>query len=396
MTAFNTTPGDHNSESAGCSEYAIASSTRCTTNSASVVMAGRGPVDITDIAFKKQEMGVNDYLPVIWNFSPSGHTTVNTVLSDKYLYVGSMGSVYRLAKHKGDKQAEQPLKGYGVREVSLAISEDATLLYVATSGYLISLDPISLAIQWYRAVPDWNDKIRILLKKDRIYTGSGGTLHAWTLNGVIIKKQSITMGCADIRIDICPDAGILVAGTSGLISAFELPDLSSLRWSQRVPNEGGSETTAVACGDDVVYAADAGWIYQLDATDSGEILNKQDFTSSAGTAEVNLTLVKSLNRLYAGCNGYGICMEADTLKAIYITNLVSSGSSVTSVLAVGFTAIFGSKGRVFQLDANGDLVAANQLSGYGSGNVSLAFQAPYRLWACPAGYVVAMIMLELP
>jgi hypothetical protein len=340
-------------------------------------------------------MGVEDYLPILWYFSPSGTQTVNTVATDKFLYVGHKGRVFRLDRQKGDVQAEQGLKGYGFGGVSVAISEDRSLLLIATGGYLVSLHPMSLEIGWYKEVPDWNGKIRILLTNDRVYTGSAGTMHAWTLNGAHISRQSITQGGYDIRFDISPDSGVLVAGTSGFIRAYELPDLSSTRWAQRVSNKGGPEPTSIVCGSDVVYAADSGWVYQLSAID-GAVLKKQNFGESAGRTQVNLALDKPSNRLYAGCNGYGICMDANTLETSYLTSLPGSGFNVTSVLAIGHSAVFGCKGRVFQLDTNGKVAARNDLSGYGNADTSLTFCGPDRLWACPDGYVAAMLMLVVP
>ncbi|KAH7216940.1 uncharacterized protein BKA55DRAFT_528582 [Fusarium redolens] len=259
-------------------------------------------------------MGVEDYLPILWYFSPSGTQTVNTVATDKFLYVGHKGRVFRLDRQKGDVQAEQGLKGYGFGDVSVAISEDRSLLLIATGGYLVSLHPMSLEIGWYK---------------------------------------------------------------------------------ERVSNKGGPEPTSIVCGSDVVYAADSGWVYQLSAID-GAVLKKQNFGESAGRTQVNLALDKPSNRLYAGCNGYGICMDANTLETSYLTSLPGSGFNVTSVLAIGHSAVFGCKGRVFQLDTNGKVAARNDLSGYGNADTSLTFCGPDRLWACPDGYVAAMLMLVVP
>ncbi|KAF4334078.1 hypothetical protein FBEOM_12089 [Fusarium beomiforme] len=371
-----------------------------TINSVPVVIADEVVVDPIDDAkvtggdvHTESVMGPADYLPILWYFSPPGTQTVNAVATDQYLYVGHNGKVYRLGRQKGDELAKQGLPGWGFHEVSVAISEDKSPLIIASGGKLASLDPVSLSISWSKEVPDSNDKIRILLTKDRIYTGSAGTINTWTLNGAHISKQRVTESKSDVRLDICAESGSLVAGVSGRIRAFDLPDLSSSQWDQRVSNK--DEPTWVVCGKDAVYASISGWVYQLGAYD-GIIHNKQDLSGSAGDKEVSLALDQSSSRLYAGCNGYGICMDASNLETTYNISLPGAGWNRTSVLAIGHTGVFGCKGRVFQLDSTGKVAARNDLNGYGNNDTSLVFCAPDHLWACPDGYVVAMLMLVVP
>ncbi|KAF5716518.1 quino alcohol dehydrogenase [Fusarium globosum] len=397
MSAITTSPINHGPR--GTSPAGSDTLSTDTVKHAPVMTLAEVPIEPTNVTegdiHTEGAMGVKDHLPILWYFSPPGSQAVNTVATEDYLYVGHRGRVYRLSRQTGVVQAEQELKNYGFEEVSVAISEDRSLLFIATNGKLVSLDPMSLKPGWSKEVPDSNGRIRILLTNDRIYTGSGGTVHVWSLNGAHINRRSIDQNGFDIRFDISSDNGFLVAGTRGLIRAYKLPDLSSTHWEQDVPDQGGSEPTSVVCGSDFVYAADIGWVYQLRATD-GFVLKKRDFSKSAGSYEVNLALDKTSNRLYAGCNGYGICMDATSMEVFYKTSLPGAGWNVTSVVSTGRSAVFGCKGRVFQLDTSGKVVAQNDLDGYGNGNTSLTFCGPDRLWACPDGYVVAMLMLVVP
>ncbi|RBA18301.1 hypothetical protein FPRO05_10596 [Fusarium proliferatum] len=397
MSAITTSPINHGPP--GTSPAGPDTLSTDTVKHAPLMTLAEVPIEPTNVmegdVHTEGAMGVKDHLPILWYFSPPGTQAVNTVATEDYLYVGHRGRVYRLSRLTGVVQAEQELKNYGFEEVSVAISEDRSLLFIATNGKLVSLDPMSLEPRWSKEVPDSNGRIRILLTNDRIYTGSGGTVHVWTLNGAHVNRRSIDQNGFDIRFGISSDNGVLVAGTRGLIRAYKLPDLSSTHWEQDVSDKGGSEPTSVLYGSDFVYAANIGWVYQLRATD-GVVLKKRDFSKSAGSYEANLALDKTSNRLYAGCNGYGICMDATSMETFYKKSLPGAGWNVTSVVSTGRSAVFGCKGRVFQLDTSGEVVAQNDLNGYGNGNTSLTFCGPDRLWACPDGYVVAMIMLVVP
>jgi len=146
----------------------------------------------------------------------------------------------------------------------------------------------------------------------------------------------------------------------------------------------GSGPTCVLESRDKVYVGCNGRVYRFDYA-NGTVKKTADLGTTTGYREVHLALDKDLKCLFVGTHGYGACIGVEFLERKYLKSLPGSGHSVTHVTAKGDKAFFANNGRVFQLDANGDVVGRNDLDGYGDVGISLAMLGADRLIVGPDG-----------
>ncbi|KAI1397771.1 hypothetical protein F4819DRAFT_470846 [Hypoxylon fuscum] len=164
------------------------------------------------------------------------------------------------------------------------------------------------------------------------------------------------------------------------------------QWASNMPGS-GHDLTAVLGGVKVVYGACRGRVYRLNEQ-TGELLHRNNLPGT-GDHEVRMALDSTASRLYVGTNGYGLCLDADTLATIYSMSLPGCGYELTDV-AIGSekTAYFACNGYVYQLDALGEVLERNNLPGRGEEETRLATNSEGGLVVGINGYALAIDIVD--
>lgn len=330
-------------------------------------------------------------LPTLWSRDVKGTAAVNTLINKNGTYVGSNGYVYRLDSQTGKIQSTQGLSGYGNYEVRLAVSEDGSLFIIGTNRYVVSLDPISLNITWYTKIPNLGGDVSVIVSAGNIYAGIAGSAFRLDLSGNITARGGVLAGAGETRISLSDQGTILFVGVDGYAAAYKTPNMDA-SWTKKLQN-GDGPTTVLKGGASDVLVGCAGYVWRLDEV-TGSVAAVVDVGDRAGYREIHLALNDSRKRLFAGTNGYAFGLDANLLANQYFTSLPSTNYNITDVVAKGETAFFASRGRVFQLDAKGDIIGENDLPGFGNGNISVTLRGPDRLIVGPDGYVLELAVLQ--
>jgi hypothetical protein len=347
---------------------------------------------LTDPILKPPSVKQTFGLPIIWYASPSGNDSVNTIDTINWIYAGSKGSVYRIAKNNGLIQATQGLSGYGNHAVSLATPSNGAALVVGIYRFVLRLHPVSLDIIWYFRTENLEGDVSVILdaKNQRIYAGTAGGVFALDLDGNKMGRQTVIAGESRIALD--PSASFVGHGISGCVAVYTTPNLDSTLWITKMDK--GVGPTSVLFNETTMYVADSGFIWVMDVLHGGLPLHTTDVGATTGYREIRLALDATNNRLYVGTHGYGGLYDATTLAQKYLQPLPGSGYSVTNVVWLGNSGFFANNGRVFQLNNSGVVVARNDLDGYKNVDTSLTILGNDKVIAGPDGWVVGLLLLE--
>ena len=156
-----------------------------------------------------------------------GSAITSVEAGDQVVYAASAGIVYRLAEADGTVLQTNGLPDRGSHEVRLSLSEDGTVLGVGTSGYLIGLDPATIATQWQTSLPSCGYHIVNPLCGDGvIYAGSNG--YAYEVDaqsGAVNATNGLSgMGYNEVRLAADDKNELLWVGTDGYALGLSLED----------------------------------------------------------------------------------------------------------------------------------------------------------------------------
>ncbi|KAI7972205.1 hypothetical protein EIK77_008269 [Talaromyces pinophilus] len=309
------------------------------------------------------------------NLPGTGSATVNPLINQNGVYAGSNGYILRLDPGTGTVTAKNPLDGYGYHEVRLAAPVDGSLLVVGTYGYVLGLDPFSLSILWTTALPSSaRQEVSVLCGPGGVYAGSNGYVYFLAPDaGTVMEINDLPgYGYHETRLGLITSDNYLLVGINGNTVCLDAYTLRT-QWYNNMPGS-GNDVTSVVGGMGVAYAACMGKVYRLNEK-SGELLNGNNL-SGTGSYEVRMALDSTTSRLYVGTNGYGICLNANTLATEYSASLPGCDYKVTNVtdVAVGDqkVAYFACNGYVYQLNPSGQVSGQNDLPGRDRGETRLA------------------------
>ncbi|KAF7340893.1 Phosphatidylinositol-specific phospholipase C domain-containing protein [Mycena sanguinolenta] len=325
----------------------------------------------------------------------SGYDIVSPVVIQNNVYMASNGYVYRLDFYSGVVIATNGLEGRGHNEVRLAASADGSFLFVGTDGYVLSLNPTTLDTLWQTSLPGCGYNIVSVLHTGGIvYAGSNGYVYRLDpSNGQVLYTNGLDgLGHNEVRLAMTLANDVLLVGTYGYCVGLSPSNLATL-WERSLPGC-GYDITSVAGGNGCGYAACAGYVYQLNAS-NGNVTNQNNL-SGTGKSEVRLALRGDGVHLFVGTNGYGISLSASNLSTIYSISLPGSGYTITDVAPGTTTAFFANNGYVFQLNDAGNIVSTNSLPGLGEHETRLAASASadVRIFAGINGYGVGLFAVS--
>jgi hypothetical protein len=321
-----------------------------------------------------QHHTVKKMLETTWQtcIQDAGNNIVSPFISQNNTYAGSNGYVVRLNSSTGIIEARNPLEGYGNHEIRLAASQDNSRIIVGTNGYAVALGYTSLETLWYNNLPSsGNEVVSVACGPTDIYAGTNGYVYRLEAKtGAVLVTNSLSgYGKHETRLRISTCGKKLLVGINGYTLCLDAYTLQIL-WPCDMPGS-GNDITSVTSGEGVGYGACRGRVYRIDM-ESGKILNTNDLPG-VGNGEVRMALDSTTSRLYVGTNGYGICLDSNTLQLVYSTSLPSGGSNVTDV-AFGNNkiAFFACNGLIYELSSSGKVSAQNDLPGRGYAETRLA------------------------
>ena len=128
--------------------------------------------------------------------------------------------------------------------------------------------------------PQWHKTISLYLvtplaNSAGVYFGTSNgkvlRLDYWT--GEVLNTSDLPgTGYHEVRLAAPPDASMLIAGTNGYVVALNPSSLDPL-WTRSLPGT-GYNVTDVLCAPDGVYAGCNGYVFPLDPSNDGHILNQ--------------------------------------------------------------------------------------------------------------------------
>lgn len=309
----------------------------------------------------------------IWDNLPGGASGVTNVFTNQTgVYSAVDGYVYRHDFWTGERlQTGILLHTTGSAEVRLTALLDGSMLIAGTNGYVVGLDPITLASKWTQDLKGSGyHETSVSCTKDSVYAGCNGlVLRLDPSNGHELCRNELKgYGYHEVRLDLTFSQKILLVGINGYALGLDAIDLKD-KWSYDLPGSGYDITTVLG-GANVCYAGCKGMVFRLD--ESSGIKLQDNNLPGAGKGEVRMAMDADGSELYVGTNGYAIGLHPDNLGTEYFKSLESSGYNVTDVVAGARSAFFGTNGYVYELDLKGNQIGHNPLSGFGKGRTSLA------------------------
>ena len=311
-------------------------------------------------------------------------------------------SVY-VATYGGSIFKYEPLSGkvlahsfmLSANEVRLASSPNECSLIVATSDNIASRDPLDLSWRWSTELPDVDPTAKsfvfIFCTAIWIYAGTQGYIYRLSYNGDIEDSYDIRIR-KDLSLSISDNESTLFVGINGQIYAFDAENFSrGPQWAKSLDSAGNNYVSVVG-GNSAVYAGSRGRVYQLQENTGTQI--HYNGLKSVGNSDVTLTLYKPTNTLFVGTNGFAIGLDSRNIEGLYFkTSLKSSGYHSTDVAVLSPQyALFGSNGRLYQLDRSGNTVAALNLGlGWGMTRIAAAPWTNGRIVVAVFGFASGLL-----
>lgn len=205
----------------------------------------------------------------------------------------------------------------------LAAPGDASLLAAGTNGYALGLNPKSLKILWATSLPKAGyETVSVFCTQGSVYAGSNEYRYVYRLDsrsGTIQTTNGLLgEGKFETRLGI---TSVLLVGLHG--SAYGMdPESLVTKWTTRLPSSGkDKDVTSVVGGSGVPRPRVPP---QREQRQGGH--RREHSLQRTGENEVRLVLEGSTGKLlFAGTNGYGVCMRSGTLVTVYVTKLPDSG-----------------------------------------------------------------------
>ena len=332
-------------------------------------------------------------LDIKWYAGLRDSDIVNPFINQSGVYTGCYGHVYRHNSENGSKEASNGLDTIKWGEVRLAGPTDASLLIAGCTGFVFGLDPISLNTVWKTALGTSNETTSVLCAKNAIYVTASGEVFRLDYHGKITNHNPLPgYSRYEARLGITTSESSVFVGINGYIACLD-PKTLEVKWWKEVPSVSGVMFSVIG-GTNVVYGGCYGRVFKYD--ESGNLLYQNDLPSQ-GEIEVRMVLDSANSLLYVGTNGYGNCLKASDLTKIYATTL-SDSREPTDVAVGDGSAYFSCYGHVFVLDDSGEIVARNDLPGYGNHvtRVTTSSYGPTELVLGINGWAVGLNVSSFP
>jgi len=331
---------------------------------------------------------------------------VNSVTQGMTIYTGCDGYAYTVDPASGtigsqarlDDEVKSASSDMNLREVSLALAQNGALLVVGYQGYVLGLDPVSLAVQWSTSLPKTGyDVVTVKVYStnssadstnssvESVYAGSAGRVFKIDPGSGVITQSNQLPGRGKKRIDLCHHKLLdwIVVGTNGYMIALDMVSMGTIK-EISLP-KCGYDRVSVADGGDRIYAASQGYLYQI----GPGFLELKDQASLPGSgkqmthlsvfrddAQGDVLAVGSEGKLYCYRSQPGL--NSPKLVSLWSQDL--SGSGDVRVLALDGIIYASNRGYVYGLSSlNGDEMRKEDLVGRGLGEVTLQAYNQYLL-----------------
>jgi hypothetical protein len=244
--------------------------------------------------------------------------------------------------------------------------------------------------EWANNLTSSSADVSVIEKNGHIYAGCNGfvyKLHA--KSGELIAKNSMKgTHSHDVLLAISENGKFLFAGTDGYAICIDTDDFKKEVWRKEINSS--SKVVSVLLKDEILYAACNGYVRKLNSS-NGNIISTN---SMKGTHSHDVLLAISGNGkfLFAGTDGYAICIDTDDFKKEVWRKEINSSSKVVTVILKDKILYAACNGYVRKLNSgDGNIISTNSMKGMLSHDVLLAISENGKyLFAGTKGYAICI------